>query len=220
MSYAMEYFRDSGLKELVDSGKIDTIPIGEVVGLVTQYIKNRREITTTQSDDPLSVFSKTSDDAQLMTDALFYNRVFVPDPIVANCGNASLLFPSIPFEKSDPSIALREAVKKAVDFYKHYSPLINDGFIAPITISNEVKQISFLIPSKDFSKNIPSHLLEFLKNSAKVDSCQSAGPNIPGSYAILLFTASDLTSITSHIHNWVLFLLWLHPSFFLELLLH
>ena len=36
------------------------------------------------------------------------------------------------------------------------------------------------------------------------------GPNIPGSYAILFFTASDFTSITSHIHNWVLFLLWLH----------
>ena len=29
--------------------------------------------------------------------------------------------------------------------------------------------------------------------------------------AILLFTASDLASVTSHIHNWVLFLLWLHP---------
>ena len=37
------------------------------------------------------------------------------------------------------------------------------------------------------------------------------GPNIPGSYAILLFTALDLASITSHIHNWGLFLLWLHP---------
>ena len=36
------------------------------------------------------------------------------------------------------------------------------------------------------------------------------GANIPGSYAILLFTASDLASITRHIHNWVLFLLWLH----------
>ena len=28
---------------------------------------------------------------------------------------------------------------------------------------------------------------------------------------ILLFTASNLASITSHIHSWVLFLLWLHP---------
>ena len=37
------------------------------------------------------------------------------------------------------------------------------------------------------------------------------GPNASGSYAILLFTASDLASITSPIHNWVLFLLWLHP---------
>ena len=34
-------------------------------------------------------------------------------------------------------------------------------------------------------------------------------PNIPGSYAMLLFTALDLASITSHIHNWVLVLLWL-----------
>ena len=33
------------------------------------------------------------------------------------------------------------------------------------------------------------------------------GHNIPDSYAVLLFTASDLASITS----WVLFLLWLHP---------
>ena len=37
------------------------------------------------------------------------------------------------------------------------------------------------------------------------------GPDIPGSYALLLFTASDLASITSPIHNWVLFLLCLHP---------
>ena len=37
------------------------------------------------------------------------------------------------------------------------------------------------------------------------------GPDIPSSYAILLFTASDLASITSHTHNWVLFLLWLLP---------
>ena len=37
------------------------------------------------------------------------------------------------------------------------------------------------------------------------------GLDIPGSYAILLFTASDLASITSHIHSWVLFLLLLHP---------
>ena len=28
-----------------------------------------------------------------------------------------------------------------------------------------------------------------------------------------LFTASDFPSITSHIHNWVLFLLWLHFNF-------
>ena len=36
----------------------------------------------------------------------------------------------------------------------------------------------------------------------------SHGPNIPGSYAILLFTASDFASITSHIHNFM----WLRRS--------
>ena len=45
------------------------------------------------------------------------------------------------------------------------------------------------------------------------------GPNIPGFYAVLLFTPSDFTSITSHIHNWVLFLLWF-CLFFLEWFLH
>ena len=30
------------------------------------------------------------------------------------------------------------------------------------------------------------------------------GPDIPGSYAILLFTGSDLASITIYIHSWVL----------------
>ena len=39
-------------------------------------------------------------------------------------------------------------------------------------------------------------------------------------YAILLFTALDLASITSRIHNWALFLFGSIPSFFLELFLH
>ena len=35
------------------------------------------------------------------------------------------------------------------------------------------------------------------------------GSSIPDSYSVLLFTASDFTSIISNIHIWVLFLLWL-----------
>ena len=35
-------------------------------------------------------------------------------------------------------------------------------------------------------------------------------PSIPGFCAMLFFTVSDFTSITSHIHSWVLFSLWLH----------
>ena len=46
------------------------------------------------------------------------------------------------------------------------------------------------------------------------------GPNIPGSYAILFFTASDFTSITSHIHNWALFCFGSVSVFFPKLFLH
>ena len=35
-------------------------------------------------------------------------------------------------------------------------------------------------------------------------------PNVPGSYAILFFMASEITSITSHIHYWALFSPLLH----------
>ena len=45
------------------------------------------------------------------------------------------------------------------------------------------------------------------------------GLNIPGSYAILFFIAMDLPSITSHIHNWVVFTFSV-SSFFLELFVH
>ena len=44
--------------------------------------------------------------------------------------------------------------------------------------------------------------------------------NIPGSYAVLLFTALDFTSITSLIHNWVFFCFGSVSSFVLELFLH
>ena len=46
------------------------------------------------------------------------------------------------------------------------------------------------------------------------------GPNIPGSYTILLLTALDFTSITSHIHNWHCFHCGFHSSFLLELFFH
>ena len=42
------------------------------------------------------------------------------------------------------------------------------------------------------------------------------GPNIPGSYAILILTATDLASI----HSWCWFCFGSIPSFFLELFLH
>ena len=45
-------------------------------------------------------------------------------------------------------------------------------------------------------------------------------PNIPGSYTVLFFTALNFTSITSHIHPWVLFLFCPVSSFLLELFLH
>ena len=59
---------------------------------------------------------------------------------------------------------------------------------------------------------IPAHFSSLIPTMSMVHSCHLLfdhsqfalihGPNIPGSYATLFFTASDFTSITSHIHNW------------------
>ena len=51
----------------------------------------------------------------------------------------------------------------------------------------------------------------FLELSGFFNDPVDVGNLISGSSAILLFTASDLASIISHIHHWALFLLWLHP---------
>ena len=68
---------------------------------------------------------------------------------------------------------------------------------------------------------IPAHFSSLIPKMSMVHSCHLLfdhsqfalihGPNIPGSYATLFFTVSDFVSITRHIHNWVLFLLWFHP---------
>ena len=79
--------------------------------------------------------------------------------------------------------------------------------------------------SSEFNSPIPVHfsslipkMLMFTLNHPLFDHFQFAlihGPNILGSYTILLFIASDFTSITRHIYNWVLFLLW-HCLFILS----
>ena len=79
---------------------------------------------------------------------------------------------------------------------------------------------SQIYSSSELNSPFPVHFSSLIPKMCEVHSChllfdhfQSAlihGPNIPGSYAILLLTALDFTSIISHIHNQVLFLLWLH----------
>ena len=56
----------------------------------------------------------------------------------------------------------------------------------------------------------PTNAISYIVLSDHFQFTLIHGPNIPDSYARLLFTTSDFTSITSHIHNWVLFSLWLH----------
>ena len=52
--------------------------------------------------------------------------------------------------------------------------------------------------SKYNSHNLCQYLIQFTLIN---------GPNIPGSNPIVFFTALDFTSITSHIHNWALWML-------------
>ena len=87
--------------------------------------------------------------------------------------------------------------------YDGYS-ISSKGFL-PTVVDIMVIWVKFT-HSNSFKFSVPRMFLLF-------DHFQFAsvhGPDILCSYAILLFIASDLASITSHIHSWVLFLLWLH----------
>ena len=78
--------------------------------------------------------------------------------------------------------------------------------------------------SSELNSPIPVHFSSLIPKMSSLIWLLSIflihGPNIPGPYAILLITASDLASITSDIHNWVLFCFGSVFSFFLELLLY
>ena len=82
-----------------------------------------------------------------------------------------------------------------MSYFKTLLPSVN----SPIPV-----HLNSLIPKMSMFTLAVSHLTTSIWLEALI-----CGPNIPVSYAILFFTASDLASITSHVHNWVLFLLWL-----------
>ena len=87
------------------------------------------------------------------------------------------------------------------------------GFLATV-LDMMVIWIKFTIPVR-FSLLMPKmsivHSCHFLLDHIQFTLIH--GPNSPGSYAILSFTASDFTFTTRHIHNWASF--WLWPSCFI-----
>ena len=92
--------------------------------------------------------------------------------------------------------------------YEGYS-ISSKGFLATV-VDIIVIWVKFTHSSPFYftdSSNVNVHSCYLLFNRFQFTLIH--GPNIPGSYAILFFTALDFTSITSHIHSWALFLLWL-----------
>ena len=82
------------------------------------------------------------------------------------------------------------------------------GFF-PTVVDIMVIWIKLALPIH-FSSLIPRMLMFILTTSCLTISNFTLihGPNIPVSYAILFFAASDFTFITRHIHKWSTFLLW------------
>ena len=99
--------------------------------------------------------------------------------------------------------------------------LIQMTIISTIVGKNPLEEMESRNPvhfnSLDF-KNADVHSWHLVVDHIQFTFIQ--GPNIPGSCAILFFTASDFISITSHVHNWVVFFLGSISSFFLELFFH
>ena len=89
------------------------------------------------------------------------------------------------------------------------TPFFSKGFL-PTVVDKMVIQIKFHpFPSILVHQFLRMLMFTLASSSLTPSNCLIHGPNIPCSYAILLFTASDFTPITSYIHIWVVFLLWL-----------
>ena len=105
-------------------------------------------------------------------------------------------------------IAPKYCISDSIVDYDGYS-ISSKGFL-PTVVDILVIWVKFTHPVH-FSWQIPK--MSMFTRHLLCDHLQFAliqESNIPGFYAILLFTALDFTSIASHIHNWVLFLFWLH----------
>ena len=115
-----------------------------------------------------------------------------------------------------------ETVETVWDFIFLGSKITTDG-----DCSQEIKRclllgrkvmtnLDSILKSRDITLPTQVHLVTAMIFPVGMYGCESwtikkagtniHGPNIPGSYAILLFTASHFISITSHIHNWLMIL--------------
>ena len=114
--------------------------------------------------------------------------------------------------KRDHSVTFKIASKYRIsDFFVDYDrySIYSKGFL-PTVVDIMFTCIKFTHSSPFYFTD--SYIVNIYSCHLLFDHFQFAlihGPNIPGSYTILLFIASDLSSITSLIHNWELFLLWL-----------
>ena len=84
-------------------------------------------------------------------------------------------------------------------------------FYDPMDVGNLISGSSAFSKSSQHIWKFSVHILlkTGLENFDHFQFTLIHGPNIPGSYAVLFFTASDFTFTTRHIHTWALFLLWL-----------
>ena len=92
--------------------------------------------------------------------------------------------------------------------YEGYS-IISEGFL-PTVVDIMIIWIKFAHSGPfwcTYSQNVKVHSCHLLFHHFQFTLIH--GPNIPGSYAILFFTASDFTFTTRHIHKCLMFPLWL-----------
>ena len=135
-----------------------------------------------------------------------------------------MILNGLPWRQTDHSVVFEIASKYCISdsFVDHDGYSISSKGFLPTVVDIMSSELNSPIPVH-LSLLIPKMLTFPLAISRLRWHFQFAlihGPDIPGSYAILIFTASDLASITSHIHSWVLFLFGSIPSFFLELFPH
>ncbi len=158
---------NSGLIATVESGSIGRISFDELSTMLNHYFAlSKARFEKMNNDSTFSVLTAKADNEQLISHSLFYNKIYVEDPIIAHC---NLKFHSrFQLGQKFSLDEFKELLIREISFFQFFKPLIETGIVNPIPVTQLPDEVPILASKDQFAEFIPTHLKKYIYDSAKV----------------------------------------------------